>query len=549
VLRLAVIASVLVVAGCGVARTSSRAPAPETQAEPSVRATDRGAAPEARRLAGTGRLAEAESLLRGAIAAARNPKDRAASRLALAELLEDADRRDEALALHLESIAEGGEGAAAGWAGVARIRRAAGDEVGAVRAELRAFALSSDEGSRPDESLRRSLASLPPSGLRALWFEVPDPLAKARVRDELARRGEPPAGPAFPVALLAPLSGKLQQFGEAFRLGVQLALEDRDARAAAEHRAVAPVRLVERDTEGDLLTAAQAARAVLIEDGARAIIGPLLSVTTIAAGSVAESYGVPLIAPLATDPELSTIGRYVVTLDSPPEALAAPLGEFAVNVLGARRLGVLLPDDGVSAAYERAFEAAVRAAGGEVVVSLAFEPGETDFRKMIERVDREEVDALYVPGSASDLGALASQLDFYEFRRRILGHGAWTHPDVMTPGNRSLEGAVFSVAESEHPDSEFMISLGEKVRRRSAEDVSRFHVQGYRAMAALLLIVDRGARGGEEIVEALRLRRFWVEPPPGERIHLVTWRDGVLGPASWAGTFDLAPDSTASGGE
>jgi branched-chain amino acid transport system substrate-binding protein len=272
-------------------------------------------------------------------------------------------------------------------------------------------------------------------------------------------------------------------------------------------------------------------------------------VTTIAAGSVAESYGVPLIAPLATDPELSTIGRYVVTMDSPPEALAAPLGEFAVSVLGARRFGVLLPDDGVSAAYERAFESAVRDAGGEVVVSLAFEPGETDFRKLIERVDREEVDALYVPGAGSDLGALASQLDFYEFHRRILGHGAWTHPDVLTPGNRSLEGAVLSLIESDHPDSEFLMALGEKVRRRSTEEVSRFHVQGYRAMAALLMVVDRGARGGEEIAESLRLRRFWAEPPPGERIHLVTWRDGVLGPASWAGAFDLAPDSTASGGE
>lgn len=539
----------LVLSACAVPQPVLRTPSPEEQTAPASRAADRGAAAEARRLAGSGQLADAESLLRGALAAARTPRDRSAARLELAELLEGAGRRDEALALHFDSIAEGEESSAA-WTGIARIRRAAGDGVGAVRAELRAFAAPGEEGRRREgDSVRRSLAALAPAALRELALEVDDPAGAALVREELARRDVPPAGAEFPIALLAPLSGKLQQFGEAFRLGVRLALEDRDARAAAEHRGTAPVRLLERDTEGDVLTAAQAARGVLIDEGARVIVGPLLSVTTIAAGSVAESYGVPLIAPLATDPELGTIGRYVVTLDTPPEALAAPLGEFAVSTLGARRFGVLLPDDGVSAAYERAFESAVRAGGGEVVVSLAFEPGETDFRKVIERVDREEVDALYVPGSAADLGALASQLDFYEFRRRILGHGAWTHPDVLTPGNRSLEGAVLSVAESEHPDSEFLLGLGEKVRRRSPEELSRFHVQGYRAMAALLMVVDRGARGGEEIAESLRLRRFWPEPPPGERIHLVTWRDGVLGPAAWAGAFDLAPDSTASAGE
>ncbi|MGQ0720829.1 MAG: type VI secretion system domain-containing protein, partial [Candidatus Eiseniibacteriota bacterium] len=129
VLRLAAVVLVLVAAGCATSRTASRAPEPESDAEPSVRVADRGAAAEARRLAGMDRLPEAESLLRGAVAAARTPKDRAASRLALAELLEGAARGDEALALHLESIAEG-EGAAAGWAGVARVRRAAGDEVG-----------------------------------------------------------------------------------------------------------------------------------------------------------------------------------------------------------------------------------------------------------------------------------------------------------------------------------------------------------------------------------------------------------------------------------
>jgi hypothetical protein len=62
-------------------------------------------------------------------------------------------------------------------------------------------------------------------------------------------------------------------------------------------------------------------------------------------------------------------------------------------------------------------------------------------------------------------------------------------------------------------------------------------------MAALLGAIDQGARDGEEIVELLARRQYWTERLPGENIEILTFRDGVLGPASWATGFDLTPRS------
>jgi hypothetical protein len=60
-------------------------------------------------------------------------------------------------------------------------------------------------------------------------------------------------------------------------------------------------------------------------------------------------------------------------------------------------------------------------------------------------------------------------------------------------------------------------------------------------MAVVLAAVDLGARDAEEIVEVLRRREHWRERPEAERIDIVTFRDGALGPAAWATGFDLTP--------
>jgi ABC-type branched-subunit amino acid transport system substrate-binding protein len=302
-----------------------------------------------------------------------------------------------------------------------------------------------------------------------------------------------------------------------------------------------PIRLVVHDTAGDLLRATREARLAIREEGADAVVGPLRSVTSIAAGGVAQAQGVPLLAPLATDPGIGEIGPYVLPFEPDPRELAGPLARFAIEILGERRFGVLMPRDGQSSAFEQAFREAVAAAGGEVVLSIAFDPEESDFRRLLDRLDEANVDAVYVPGGPTSLERLAPQLDFYDFSRRILGHGGWTNLRLLDPGNLALEGALFAVPAADDPDSEFRRRLRESVWRESREEVTRFHLGGYRAMASLLLAMDEGARGGEEIVETLRRRSEWPVRPEGEAVRVLTFRDGVLGPASWSVGFDLVP--------
>ena len=529
---------------------------------------------EARTLLAQGETQRAEALLREQLAAVA-PDERPSSwTLLLGEVLE-ADGRPEEAALQYGAVSggrAGDENAASAWLGIARLRERAGNAAGSVQALGKALELAvPSERDEVVAALRRGVSSLAEPELQALlhegrsaaqgfllleaaardlgvgrtreaarWaraaLEYPDPENRERASALLrqAERGLESAPPAtVDVALLAPLTGRFANFGNAFLLGARIALEERVATARP------PVRMTIRDTEGDLLVAARAARSAILENGCRAILGPLLSVPSIGAGAVAQSYGIPLITPTATDPRLKEIGPCILDLAPQPAELARPLGEFSAGVLGHRRHAVLVDRDPFSTALEEEFRSAVEAAGGEVTISLAFETGQPDFRSLIDHILEANVDAVYIAAGPSDLKMLAPQLEFYEFDRQVLGNGGWTNPDVLDPGNLALEGAIFAVRLADNPESEFSQHLRQEVWSRTRGEVSRFHVHGYLAMANFLAALERGARDPAEILEVIRHRELWDNRPEGERVELLAFRDGVLGPAFWAVGFDV----------
>lgn len=477
-----------------------------------------------------------ETALRARLAAA--PREgSAAVRLRLARTLESAERDEAALVeyLWITGSAERPQESAAAWDGIARLSRRAGDAAAAVRAQMEALDVS-DSSEREDReaALRASLAKLDPKTARRVARQASGNDASAFVRREL---GAQSGSSETVVALLLPLSGRFESFGRAFRLGAELALRQRDAALPSARR----VRLVVQDAGDDLLGATTAVRAAILEENATAVIGPLLSVPALGAGAIAEALGVPLIAPTATDPDLRRIGPHVLTLDPSARELAEPLARIAVDVLGGRRFGALVAHEAAAEEREREFRTAVESRGAEISFSVAYDPGERDFRKYLDLLKEASVDAVYIPGDASELEALVPQLEFYDFDRRILGHGGWTSSRVLQPNLRSLEGAVLTVEAADDPASPFAKRLQEAIQALEGAEPTRFHVRGAQVMEAVLFALDHGATDSEALTAALRLRTAWVERPEGQEIRLLTIRDGGLVAAD--------PDSLAAGAE
>ncbi len=167
--------------------------------------------------------------------------------------------------------------------------------------------------------------------LRALLKEAPAskyaPEAKALL-ERVARRGQ--VKPKVIGAVL-PMSGKYKALGEAVMRGISLELKGTD------------IEVVVKDSQGDVNLAGKMVEELAFDDGAMAIIGPLLSDDARRAALVAEELQVPIVT-LSRADRITEIGPYVFRNMLTNGQQAEALADYAVGTLGFKSFGVLYPN-------------------------------------------------------------------------------------------------------------------------------------------------------------------------------------------------------------
>ena len=266
---------------------------------------------------------------------------------------------------------------------------------------------------------------------------------------------EPPPVPmarGLRVAILLPLSGPNQRVGSSMLNAAQMALFD---------FAGGDFELLVHDTRGTSTGAAEAAR-LAIGDGARLIVGPLLSTSVRAVSDAARAAGVPVVA---FSSDRTVVGDGIYTMGFFPGDEVKRVVDFAA-AQGAQRFALLAPSGAYGETVSQAMNTAVWQAGGFVVQTEFYDPQVNDFSEPVKRIahydDRrgalldqrrtleargDEVsqlalkrlenlqslgevpfDALLLADGGKRLIAVAAMLPFYDIdpkKVKILGTGQW----------------------------------------------------------------------------------------------------------------------------
>jgi branched-chain amino acid transport system substrate-binding protein len=377
----------------------------------------------------------------------------------------------------------------------------------------------------------------------------PRPEPPRRAAEEPAREPEPPAEerPAV-LGVVLPLSGSpyLKQYADLVLEGVQLAVEEgeQDGRSRVE--------LVVLDDGGDPARASALVRE-LESRGAVAVIGPVLSAGVAAAAGARSDASLALLSPTAS--EVPAGQAHVYSLNVSDEEGGVALAEYAVAT-GLRRVALLYPRLPDFERQARAFAAALRARGGQVVADVPYDSGTTTFEEPLKQISESSPDAIYVPAPERDVRQIAPQIEYYGVRQlgvQVLGGEAWTREEVRRLVDpRYLEGVVAATpllqTSSEVGWREF-VSLYEQRYRRTLDnpfpalgyDATRLVLEALqgggaeRAEVARRIAETRGLRGSTGIlsVQAGRLvrRPFLVRIQGRELVPI----GGGAVPAGWGG--------------
>ena len=269
-----------------------------------------------------------------------------------------------------------------------------------------------------------------------------------RVTSESTGPGGRPA-----IGIPMPLTGSRNYAGKELLAGIQMA-NDRMGKPfelkvvdTGERRLVggqgSSVSIPQGDG-GSLLRTVSAVQSLARDQDVVAIIGPVFSPACVAASVVAQAAGVPLIAPLAQQSGLDTLGSHIFQLNVVPEIQGRALAEYATLVLGLENLAVLAPLTEYGWNFHRAFARLARTNGGKIVHSDWYVPRETtDFKNQFEALRQAGFRLMPSPDPVDTLAVLDS------LSLAVLdtsGVGEVTFYDLLEPGNGEAE-------EPDPPDS------------------------------------------------------------------------------------------------
>src|SRR3954470_18132263 len=214
----------------------------------------------------------------------------------------------------------------------------------------------------------------------------------------------PPPPPARPtvgagqvkVALILPLSaqGNAGATAQSMRNAAEMALAEFNN---------PDIQLLVKDDGGSASGAQQAAEQALAE-GAEIILGPLFAQSVSAAGQVARPRGVPVIA-FSTDAGVAAPGVHLLSFL--PESEVNRVVAYAAQQ-GKRSFAALVTDNAYGTVVQAAFQQAVAANNGRVVVMERYPLDRGAMQGSVQRVAQaaRQVDAIFIPDGSDSVAAI-----------------------------------------------------------------------------------------------------------------------------------------------
>ena len=242
------------------------------------------------------------------------------------------------------------------------------------------------------------------------------------------------------------LTGNEANFGQSTKEGVELALAELQASDQGKIGGLTVRTLVE-DDRGLPEEAVTVVKKLINQDGVCAVLGEVASSRSIAAASVCQDAGVPMISPSSTNPKVTQQGDYIFRMCFIDPFQGTVMAKFAALNLKLKTVAILedVRND-YSVGLTQYFTEAFTSLGGAIASGKpqAYNAGDTDFRSQLTAIKAMKPEAIYVPGYYTDVGLIARQARELGITAPLLGGDGWESEKLLEIGGEALNGSYYS---------------------------------------------------------------------------------------------------------
>ncbi len=350
-------------------------------------------------------------------------------------------------------------------------------------------------------------------------------------------------GAPVPVGAIEILTGPSAAYGVAIKAGLELALEEINAKGVLGGRKIA---LTVEDSAANKDQAINAARKLIGRDKVVTIIGPTLSNEMFAVAPVVNERKVPIIGTSTTAAGITEIGPYVFRT-SLPESDVIPVTLAAAKARGVKTIALMYAnDDAFSKSGFDTMKAAAEKAGLKILTVESFANKDTDFSAQLTKIKAMKPDAVGISALVEPVSGVllqARQLGFGKETLFIGGNGSNSPKLGEIAGAASdglIVGSPWFIGKPDATNQAFVKAFKAKYSR----DPDQFAAQAYDCMHIVAAAIEQaGAAEPEKIHEALLKTKYSGVMGP---FTFTAGRDpasteGVVVLAMQGGKFDVAP--------
>jgi len=297
-------------------------------------------------------------------------------------------------------------------------------------------------------------------------------------------------------AMLA-LTGQNALWGENARNGIELTLEKINAQGGVNK---VPLKVIFEDTKGEPREAITVFNKLRDFDGVSAVMGDIMSSTTLAVAPTANSTKIPLIGIGSSAPAVTEAGPYIYRVWPSDLYEGTVSGSWAIEA-GFRRGALVFINNAFGTGLKDAFKKSFSGRGGEIIAEQSFESDPKTFRDVAAKLKGASFDLIYIVGYYENTALMLKTLREAGIQSTALATSSAISPKIQEIAGAAAEGLLIAAVndvDEEHLTSEQKVFFEEYAKRykRSPDWAA---VKAADALLILVKCLNSGATTGEQI--------------------------------------------------
>lgn len=333
-------------------------------------------------------------------------------------------------------------------------------------------------------TLRHVTAALIAATLMAACGQETPPAPKAEA-------AKAPEVMTVKIGSASPLTGPQAHIGIDIRNGVQLAIDDLNAKGVEIGGKKVKFELVAEDDEANPTKATTVAQK-LVDAKVAAVVGHFNSGASIPASKVYADAGVPQISPASTNPDYTLKGFKTTFRVVAHDGHQGPtLARFAVNTLKMKNIAVI--DDSTSYGQGLAdnFEAAAKTLGAKIIAREHTTDKDTDFKAILTGIKGKKPDLIMFGGIDPQAAPMIRQMKELGIKAKFIGGDGIQTPNLIKLAGDAAEGAMASIPglpKDQMPGGKAFL---EKYKAKFNQEVELYAPMGYDAVFVFVEAMKR----------------------------------------------------------